>query len=953
MKTSFLLQLPVSLLLLLEGALSQQVPYNSAQILLSPQDAHVAYILKQVSASGTQFSLSSADLTGSLDASNLKLRPISGDLDFLQNASNQPWNAVIDNGGNITVYTGSCGGSGAIWKLATGGSTSSAGEWVEETLSQEQGVGMGPQYLSSAIAFSSNASSGTTDTEYFFFGGLCPWSGSTTSNWQANGQYSKSMVSLVPNDETDGSHYRSEYATTRNLPIAQAGQSLTALQPTFTNRSDDSQARQQDFVLLGGHTQEAFINMSQVALWSLPQKAWTYFPVAEGDTGTRTDLAVRQAQVQIEPRSGHTATLSTDGTKIVVLGGWVGDISTPAQPQVAILNVAGDYGGSGEWSWSAPQVGQQHGLGAGAGIFGHGAIMLPGDVLLVTGGYSIASRASKTRRQQSDLSAGSYLLNISSGDWLPSYSIPESQPKEEQASAGPLSKTSQKAGLGIGLGFGAVAILALVSFYLWYTRRNARLREEKEKEIQELEYNPHRSASNGWNMIPAMGQYSIVSPTDSISDRDAAARQTQVGWRTTSTQAERTGLLVELPSPTRGLRRHVSGKAQNPYDKRRSQNMEVIEERQDQESSRSSSDYEQSDLQRRTAALLDGSSRDPFSDSSNPLRRHPVYGALQHRQSVSERDQEVQQWRENWEKAAEALMHAPEMSRPSDNGGRSSPSKSDRTTSMLSESSVQSSWSSNRSTGPGLVRNLSTRSAALLSSFAATLAGSSTTPAPAIDARATLPSQQRRRRYSFTTSGAPSSPTRTRPDTANSTVRNDGDSYSTAKTSFAQLQAEGEALLGGNRSRGRSEPSSPIKEKKNEGWLGGVKRVISGARNTSMTANVTRTDAYRSGSSSPQKPGSRDGEQLPPRRATSDASFLRSRRGAQDWKVEDEEAEEDSRLQRPSVPHGEHDDDWDVERAAEDRVVQLMFTVPRQRLRVVNADDGDGRSLLSQDDRAP
>jgi hypothetical protein len=32
------------------------------------------------------------------------------------------------------------------------------------------------------------------------------------------------------------------------------------------------------------------------------------------------------------------------------------------------------------------------------------------------------------------------------------------------------------------------------------------------------------------------------------------------------------------------------------------------------------------------------------------------------------------------------------------------------------------------------------------------------------------------------------------------------------------------------------------------------------------------------------------------------------------------------------------DDDWDVETAVQKRVVQVMFTVPKEKLRVVNAD---------------
>jgi hypothetical protein len=138
-----------------------------------------------------------------------------------------------------------------------------------------------------------------------------------------------------------------------------------------------------------------------------------------------------------------------------------------------------------------------------------------------------------------------------------------------------------------------------------------------------------------------------------------------------------------------------------------------------------------------------------------------------------------------------------------------------------------------------------------------------------------------------------------------------------------------------------------------------------------------------------------------PRRAASDASFWRSRRGQQVW-LEDEQdsrwkrtagddwgAPEDIVLaererqrqewrergkllvnlttdddqlptprtpirsdqlgvpatdERPSTPASEAD--WDVEAAVERRVVQVMFTVPKSKLRVVNA-DVDGSSILS------
>ncbi|KIW05211.1 uncharacterized protein PV09_03754 [Verruconis gallopava] len=945
MKTSGLFKLPGSVLLLsIRAAFAQQLPYNPTHIFLSPQNELLAYVLQPADPAGSQFTLSSLDLTSGIDASNLPLQTISSSLPFLDNGTNIPFNAIIDSNGNITIYTGACGGDAQIWKLNTQGRELGLPDWRQVMQSEGSAVNTGPQYLSSAIAFASNVTATATGVTYYFFGGMCPTSQATTSSWQSSANYSNSMISLMPSLVNGHIAYESDLATTRNLPIAQAGQSLTALPATYSNHSDGSQTQQQDFVLLGGHTQNAFINMSQVALWSLPQAAWTYFPVAQGDAGTRTDLTVRDTDVQIEPRSGHTAVLSSDGTKIIVFGGWVGDVNTPAQPQLAILNVADEYGGSGDWSWTVPDVTAENGPGADAGIYGHGAVMLQGDVMLVTGGYSISSQGSKFRRADQKFSSRSYLFNVSSSSWIASYAAPSAS----SSTSGLLSKTSQKAGLGIGVGFGAVAIAALLCVYFWRIRPRKQ-RDDREKEGNDFTSDVDRYSTDEWGMPQADGYQSKSAGMSPTGNRNNAAEQVYRNWRSSANLAERTGLLVEVPSPTRGLRRHVSGgRAAYAYEKRRNQNMEVIEEIQDQESLRSSHEQERSALQQRTATLLrPTTASDPFTDSGSPLRSHPVEGDcdVEFGRTASEREHEVQGWVHNWEKAAEALINAPGFppAQAPASEGRSSPSKSDRTTTMLSESSGHSSWSSRSSdAGPsGIVRTLSTRSAALLNSFTTTLVGTGSTSPTAADARTTLPSQQRRhRRNSSVNSGAAPSPTR-------SLAQNDSDTFSTAQTSFSQLQAEGEALLGGHRSRGKSEPSSPVKDKREVGWFGSVKRAISGARPaTTVSAGTNSEEGSRS--SSPQKPRSRDGDQPVQRRSQSDASFLRSRRGAQDWYVDDEE--DDTEIQRPSAPDGELEGDWDVERAAERRVVQLMFTVPRQRLRVVNADEADAQSERSQNE---
>jgi hypothetical protein len=92
---------------------------------------------------------------------------------------------------------------------------------------------------------------------------------------------------------------------------------------------------------------------------------------------------------------------------------------------------------------------------------------------------------------------------------------------------------------------------------------------------------------------------------------------------------------------------------------------------------------------------------------------------------------------------------------------------------------------------------------------------------------------------------------------------------------------------------------------------------------------------------------------LAPRRSASDAAFWKSKRGAKDWGATDGAADEPERVAKGAQEqYGEERDreegEWDVESAAQNRVVQVMFTVPRERLRVVNADqDTDARSLRS------
>ena len=81
-----------------------------------------------------------------------------------------------------------------------------------------------------------------------------------------------------------------------------------------------------------------------------------------------------------------------------------------------------------------------------------------------------------------------------------------------------------------------------------------------------------------------------------------------------------------------------------------------------------------------------------------------------------------------------------------------------------------------------------------------------------------------------------------------------------------------------------------------------------------------------------------------------DESVWRRTSGDNWGSPEDQEraAQEDGSMRTESRTD---DDDWDVEAAVERRVVQVMFTVPKSQLRVVNA-DAESRSLMSMEERA-
>ena len=1066
--------LPASLLALIAIATAARLPYNPTRILVS-QNGSSAYIFSP-QLSSSQFDLVFLNTSNTITVSNPSLSTIYSSLPFLSTSTSTAFIPLLDDEGDITVLSGDCsnGAKGSeLWRFVVDGDKND-GTWSHLSMSASD-PSLGTNFLSAGLSFSPTRSS--TDASLYIFGGMCPDSTSSTltaSDWTVDATYSDGMLMISPTSSSASSVSKTPYdlsvAGTRGPPVAEAGLTITPLTPIISNTSAGGISQQQNFVLLGGHTQQAFINMSQVALFSLPESSWSFLDVDQPSTNSQTDLLRRDSSKTVQPRSGHTAVLTPDGTKIIVFGGWVGDISTAADPQLAVLELGQGYGGTGDWSWTIPSV-TSNLFTSGQGIYGHGAAMLPGGVMMVSGGYSISgSSSSKSKRQSTSVqqaNAQFLLFNTTSSSWISSYTNPSSPSspaytgEAAPSSSGALKTSSQKAGLGAGLALGLLALAGILLVWFFYSRRLRQKRALREKELRELAlggkfnsdplvtggmsdlgggpYPERRSASWGsrqerrigtegdddfsWAPVVNTGQ-GVLGESNHTSDSGAGA--------------ERTGLLVEVPSPTRGLRKSLHSRGPTGYGAAIGNRppsvgggIHRIDEA-EEENSRPASLKKKASVEAGSAS--GGPDRrsaqsDPFKDPPKEQTQAEPRTASPSTVAKRQREREVQGWVEDWSAAAAVMDRGGDslsrntskaesnwrtLSNLSDNyshsggtskSGRGSPDKSDRTGSNLSERSTVSATSIQRSvvglgTG-GLSRNVSLRSAsagyALFAGAAAAMAakvvgvgGNPTSAAP----EGSRPGSSGVRR-SPTKRSASLNMNSTGSSIRYSKVRERSDTFTTAHTSHPN---EADALLdrgnsktvrpvGDDTDSWATPPQSPVKERHVPasrprdgslghaagraamGILGSVKRVFTGTSNVGVQNRVAEFE-NRSAHNSPTKDG------MPPemmevigtprRTASAAATFLKAQRGARDWDEDvsvrpnplPEGASRGVVVRRKPVPgqaravveggSGDEEDgegDWDVEAAVERRVVQVMFTVPKEKLRVVNA---DALSLLSK-----
>lgn len=928
---------------LLSAAMAGGMPYLPTRILSSQDD--LVYLFRPPTPMSSRSMLMALNTSRRLDSADIQYLTLSDPLPFLNDEDGEAFTPTIDTEGKMMAYAGKCqegAEASAFWMfIPSNGTNTIGGTWRQMELGNAipgARYTQGANYLASGMTFSSTVNS---TSAMFVFGGMCPDKGqSPDTGWIESANYSNTMLTIQATSSPSESIYNLSNSTSRVPPIPEAGFTLTPLEPTYS-QTPKSQNRNQNFVLLGGHTQEAFINMSQVALFSLPEQAWSYLPVDLPPVGPKTDLT--RDVPSVEPRSGHTAVLTPDGRKIVVFGGWVGDVASRATPQLAILELGTGYGGDGNWRWTIPTV---DGIGPedGVGIFGHGAVMLPGSVMMIAGGYLIPKSSLKRKRSDLELNPATYFFNTTSSSWIPSFDPPHKIIQPGNSTDATISKTTaKKAGLQAGLTLGVLALLGLLCFYFWYTRRMSSRRQNREKELRSLAIEAHNIDPSG---LPIGSPVCEMAPVDWSRDQVRSSTDAYP-WAPVQTanvderargsvgqnEAERTGLLFEVPSPTRGLRRSLYSRvAYQPAprfdDGRLSHgpgNIHPIDERDEYEEENGDGDPLDGpgNLRGRdTKSLYPAPILDPFRDtresSSSPSPESPTQA----------RELEVQSWVNDWA-AADALMHQNAVRVPAD--------KNDRTSSTLSDRSTRSTISANSylQAGSSVSRSLSQRSSVLLGTrplsshndpTIITIGPSESQANPKLPPGYN-PNHRRTRSLTLFTGSRG----------ANSAAPNN----KTPTKSFPQLQLESEALLGGYRIPGESSPTKL--QNRARGWMGSVRRAFVGGTDRSTEGSTERSGSL---TSSPTRDyhHSINTTAVPRRAASTGAMLWKKKQGAKDWDIED--GRNDLKTSDSAMSYD--DGDWDIESAVERRVVQVMFTVPREKLRVVNSGpDGDGVSTFS------
>lgn len=976
------LMLMVGLLLLMmhaarvDASETSLLPYIPTNILVPGSTAGVAYGRETGNANSTAYILTAngvgsvdllaLDISSSLAASSVanSAETLTQGLPFLISSTNTTtFTPTLTSDGSIVAYAGDCSSDtgSSVWVYNT--TTSHQASWVEHSVTNNGGA-TGPSFLGGGFSFSETISPSLSQPLIYAYGGQCPDDTLDGDDWTSAATYSNSMVRLTAATDTSSAPaYTASQLSLKSQPIAEAGFSLTPLPPATSNISGIV-TQSINSVVLGGHTQTAFVNMSTAAVWSLPEESWSFIAIS-GPSGTpssdTSELAKNDGVVtEVQPRSGHTAVLNEAGSALIILGGWVGNTSQAAQPQLAVLQMSGSE--FGEWTWSVPD---EQPLSSGEGIYGHGAALLPGNIMMVSGGYAISSSSSGSglgKRDSIGVAGGQLQMffNVTSLTWSDSYTNPISASTGAESGTAP-STTPYKLGLGLGLGLGIPVLLLVLAICFFFWRRRQRLRHQaRDEHIRNLttgtafitsdEMLEHenvypwgpRSAARWYtgghdpylrDQGNALGYENLRAPDGarSASD-DPMAVDSPGAYRRDIRRrpAPRVARGLYQPTGIAGGDDTMSPGAIHP----------IFEDEEDEIAMAGAiapdRDEENDDDPFTTPV--------PSPTKAGPSLASPIVFVAPGQQTLGSgptsptestprprpQHPEVQDWVSDID-ASDALITAriQPHSTTFRNSGKISPTR--RPSVRLSEDDTA-----------GGARTDSNLSESNRSTFSFIVNRSDSLRVGGAGAAMLAVSKSRGEQERTGTSHS---------DKSNSSNSNTTqDSFMTAK-SITALQTEGPGLLLG-RPRPISDiedlghlsdddplaPGSPSKSKPpRRSWFGSLKRVFSaGAGSGSSNGSSSRTESPTHGQSSDY-----DGLGLGSLGLGGVGLLQKRRQGRLAW----DEAGASASGAGQGAGEGWEEDDWDIERAVEQRLVQVMFSVPKDRLRVVNADNADLVSL--------
>ncbi|KAF3767579.1 hypothetical protein M406DRAFT_69714 [Cryphonectria parasitica EP155] len=972
--TSLLPYIPTTILI--PGGLAEEASSNS-----SSNDNSTAYILSP-NDDGSSVDLLSLDISSTLASSSLTsaVTTLTSGLPFLSSTNTTSFSPTLAADGSILVFAGDCASddSSSVWIYNT---TSGKAAWKEQQDSSSLDGTTGPNFLGGGVAFSEVIAPSISTPQIYSYGGQCPnatINGSTT--WVNAADYSNAMIRLTSSSSADG--YEAEILSLASQPVAEAGFTFTQLPPSTSNISG-TVTQTVNSIVLGGHTRNAFVNISTAAIWSLPEESWSYVAIsgpsgASSSSSVGSELAKNEdgdGNVQVQSRSGHTAVLNEAGTALIILGGWVGNTSTPAEPQLVVLDLSGSA--FGEWTWVVPE---DQPLTGGEGIFGHGAALLPGNVMMVAGGYSVSSSSStsKLRTRDSIGVAGGQLktfLNLTSLSWSDSYTNPTSSSSSSSSGTGSSSSSSTdntKLGLEVGLGAGIPLLLIFLCVAFFCFRRRQRHRHAHRDEHirgltsgapfitpEEMYETEHEQQHYPWVPKAAARWYSYTGGHDPyLRDEKSLGYESLRGQRGGPQQQQHHdfgGLAsIEPPLGYRGPTRRkpnprVAQGLYQPTGVDESRTFAAISPiMEDEEDEMSMHGAMSPDKE------VEGTEDDPFVTPVNDTMPSPfVVGNMNPPSSPTAEDHDHVYEHDHRAPTPMPTLVQPQQQHPEVTGWVTDVDASD----ALITRRLQPRGASVRMGKISPTRRSSVRFAD----------GESTPTTPGARTESGL-SDSNRSAFSFlvnrsdslrvaapgagggllAASGA-SGGAEKRGGTSHSdhsSSSNSNSSFITAK-SIPALQTEGPTLLLG-RPRPISDiedlthvsdddgaPGSPSKSKTpRRSWFGSLRRVFSGPSSSgSSAAGSNRTESPTRGDTSDY-----DRWGLGGGLGLGGYGLLQKRKqGRSAW--EDYIGGGTGGFAAAHADgHGDEEDDWDVERSAEQRLVQVMFSVPKERLRIVNGE---------------